>query len=337
MWEIFNTSDGFVRIRNVDSRKSLEVRDGSNSNGANVEQRSFGGETHQEWEILPTSDGYFRIRSRDSRKTIAVDGASRSTGANIEIDAWNGDDRFQWKFNAFGQTEVVEEPSNEEIIEEVINEVIENNEEEETIEEIVEEVMEEEAIEEIVEEIIEEEEVVETVAEEMVEEMVEEIIEEMVQETTETITSGDFGLNPNLEPWENFDLSDWSLDSPAQRPSDRCRAVRINEDEYDEIPGSPTRPYFFTHTDGGMRFVSPVGGATTNDNCNSGFPRSELREMLRAGNTDISTTGPNGNNWALGYQPSNSSLGGRNGRLAATLRINPVSYTHLTLPTIYSV
>ena len=145
--------------------------------------------------------------------------------------------------------------------------------------------------------------------------------------TPPTGGSGDFGLNPNLEPWENFDLSDWSLDSPAPRPSDECRATRIDEDEYDEIPGSPTRPYLFTHTDGGMRFVSPVGGATTNRSCNSGFPRSELREMLRAGNTSISTTGANGNNWALGYQDPNPDHGGRNGVLSATLRINRVTTT----------
>ena len=27
--------------------------------------------------------------------------------------------------------------------------------------------------------------------------------------------SGDFGLNPNREPWENFDLQDWVIDTPA--------------------------------------------------------------------------------------------------------------------------
>ena len=144
---------------------------------------------------------------------------------------------------------------------------------------------------------------------------------------TEEIETGDFGLNPNLEPWENFDLSVWSLDSPAPRPSDECRATRIDEDEWDDVPGSPTRPYFFTHTDGGMRFVSPVGGATTNSSCNSGFPRSELREMLRAGNTSISTTGVNGNNWALGYQDPNPDHGGRNGVLSATLVVNRVTTT----------
>ena len=76
-----------------------------------------------------------------------------------------------------------------------------------------------------------------------------------------------------------------------------------------------------------MRFVSIVGGATTNSSCNSGFPRCELRENLRAGNTDVSETGVNANNWALGYQPTNSNIGARNGKLAATLKINQVTTT----------
>ena len=145
--------------------------------------------------------------------------------------------------------------------------------------------------------------------------------------TTPVTEASDFGLDPNLEPWENFDLDDWAYDSPAPRPSDACRAIRSNEDEWDEFRDSPSDPYLFTHTDGGMRFVSPVGGATTNTSCNSGFPRSELREMLRRGNRSISTTGVNGNNWALGYQPGNSDHGGRNGELKATLRVNRVTTT----------
>ena len=142
--------------------------------------------------------------------------------------------------------------------------------------------------------------------------------------------SGDmntFGLDPNLEPWENFDLTDWAIDTPAPRASDPCRAVRGDEDEWDQFRASTSSPYFFTHTDGGMRFVSPVGGATTNSSCNAGFPRSELREMLRAGNTSVSTTGVNANNWALGYQPGNTNHGGRNGVLTATLRVNEVTTT----------
>lgn len=137
-----------------------------------------------------------------------------------------------------------------------------------------------------------------------------------------------FDLDPNAEPWENFDLTDWAIDTPAPRPNDECRAVRSDEDEWGAgFRNSESGQYFFTHTDGGMRFVSPVGGATTNSSCNSGFPRSELREMLRRGNTNISTTGVNGNNWALGYQPSGGNWGGRNGILRATLRVNRVTTT----------
>jgi len=136
-----------------------------------------------------------------------------------------------------------------------------------------------------------------------------------------------FGLDPNAEPWENFDLDDWAYDSPAPSPEDECRSIRADEDEWGEFRDSASDPYLFTHTDGGMRFVSPVGGATTNTSCNAGFPRSELREMLRRGDRSISTQGVNGNNWALGYQPTNSNHGGRNGVLTATLRVNQVTTT----------
>ncbi len=133
-----------------------------------------------------------------------------------------------------------------------------------------------------------------------------------------------FGLDPNLEPWENFDLSDWVIDTPAVDPSDG-NSQRYGELEWDELVNSASRPFFFTHDDGGMRFVCTVGGARTSQN--TAYVRSELREMLRAGNTSISTQGPNGNNWALGYQPTGTDHGGRNGELKATLKINEVTTT----------
>ena len=137
-------------------------------------------------------------------------------------------------------------------------------------------------------------------------------------------TNSAFGLDANLEPWENFDLSDWVIDTPAFDPEDGL-ALRHGELDWDELINSGSRPFFFTHTDGGMRFVSTVGGAKTSQNTK--FSRSELREMLRAGSTNISTQGANGNNWALGYQPGNTNHGGRNGVLSATLRVNQVTTT----------
>lgn len=137
-------------------------------------------------------------------------------------------------------------------------------------------------------------------------------------------SEGVFGLNPDLEPWENFDLSDWVIDTPAVDDSDGL-SERYGELNWGPLATSDSRPFFFTHTDGGMRFVSTVGGARTSQN--TSFPRSELREMLRKGNTSISTQGANGNNWALGYQPDGTNHGGRNGTLTATLRVNQVTAT----------
>ena len=158
--------------------------------------------------------------------------------------------------------------------------------------------------------------------------------------TYSSSSSGDFGLNPNLEPWENFDLADWALDAPNADPSDGLSA-RTNDTDFIAgrlFPGS--EPYFFTGSDGAMVFRSNVGGARTSSN--TSFPRSELREMLRRGADGVSTIGVNENNWVLGYQPNNLDLGahtsgaqdntptrvgGRNGVLRVTMRVNRVTTT----------
>jgi len=155
---------------------------------------------------------------------------------------------------------------------------------------------------------------------------------QLVRISGDGFSSEDFGLNPNNEPWENFDLSDWALDAPNADPEDGLSARTSDRDfiNGELFPGS--EPYFFTGPDGGMVFRSNVGGVRTSSN--TSFPRSELREMLRAGDTSIGTQGVNENNWALGYQPSNLDLrsgaddiGGRNGVLTATMRVNQVTST----------
>ena len=130
-----------------------------------------------------------------------------------------------------------------------------------------------------------------------------------------------FGLNPSVTPGGNFELIDWALDTPAVDPSDGF-AQRTQEGALANF----TDEFFFTAADGGMVFRSTIAGATTS--ANSTFTRSELREMLRRGNTSISTQGVNQNNWLLGYQPDPGvPVGGRGGVLKGTLAINQVSTT----------
>ena len=128
-----------------------------------------------------------------------------------------------------------------------------------------------------------------------------------------------FGLNSNVAPGGNFELIDWALDTPETDPSDGF-AQRTQEGELANFADE----FFFTAADGGMVFRSTIAGATTS--ANSSFTRSELREMLRAGNRSISTQGVNQNNWLLGYQPDPGvPVGGRGGLLTGTLAINNVT------------
>jgi poly(beta-D-mannuronate) lyase len=142
-----------------------------------------------------------------------------------------------------------------------------------------------------------------------------------VPATPVAIDTSIFGLDPNVTPGGNFELIDWALDTPATDPGDGF-AQRTQEGDLATFSDE----FFFTASDGGMVFRSTIEGATTS--ANSSFTRSELREMLRAGNRSISTRGVNGNNWLLGYQPDPGvTTGGRGGSLKATLAINNVTST----------
>ena len=136
-------------------------------------------------------------------------------------------------------------------------------------------------------------------------------------------SSGSFGLDKNKKPWQNFDLKDWALDTPEKDSSDGLALRTSDKDFANGNVSSKQNKWFFTHSDGGMRFVSFAKGAKTSSGTK--FTRSELREMLRRGNTSISTTGETKNNWQLGYATTNSKLNGKNGKLTATLRVNRVT------------
>lgn len=136
------------------------------------------------------------------------------------------------------------------------------------------------------------------------------------------VSAADFALDPGAPPGSNFDLLSWKLNTPADLDGD-MRSDSISERDLDD---GFHDEFFFTDSTGGMVFRSTIGGATTS--AGARYTRSELREMLRRGNTGISTRGVNRNNWVLGYQPdAGLPIGGRNGVLRATLAVNKVTET----------
>jgi poly(beta-D-mannuronate) lyase len=139
---------------------------------------------------------------------------------------------------------------------------------------------------------------------------------------TSNVSANDFALDPAQPPGSNFDLLTWALDTPADLDGNG-RSDRTSERDLDD---GFSDEFFFTDDTGAMVFRSTIGGAKTS--ANTSFTRSELREMLRRGNTGISTRGVNGNNWVLGYQPDPGlNVGGRNGVLRGTLAVNQVTST----------
>jgi|TARA_B110000967_G_scaffold169577_1_gene179092 poly(beta-D-mannuronate) lyase len=133
------------------------------------------------------------------------------------------------------------------------------------------------------------------------------------------------GLDPNVPPGQNFDLLGWKLNTPEA--DSRGLANRI--DEVDLAAGYTDAEYFWTGADGGMVFRVTNAGATTS--ANASYPRTELREMLRRGNTSISTRGsdgsPNLNNWVFSSAPASAqaAAGAVDGELKATLAVNVVT------------
>lgn len=153
---------------------------------------------------------------------------------------------------------------------------------------------------------------------------------EKVETSARIITSraGGYGLSPDLPPGENFDLLGWYLSTPSDHDrdgkSDRLSEVELAKGETDER-------YFFTADDGGMVFRATVDGAKTSSN--TSFTRTELREMLRRGDTSISTRNddatPNKNNWVFSSAPlrAHKAAGAVDGKLRATLAVNHVTTT----------
>jgi hypothetical protein len=135
-------------------------------------------------------------------------------------------------------------------------------------------------------------------------------------------------LSPDLAPGKNFDLLDWYLNTPAD-DDDNGISDRFSEREL--ASGVTDDRYFYTADDGGMVFRATIVGAKTSKNTR--FTRTELREMLRRGDTGIGTKGeggdPGANNWVFSSAPlaTQKKAGAVDGILRATLAVNHVTTT----------
>ena len=123
-------------------------------------------------------------------------------------------------------------------------------------------------------------------------------------------------------PSKFFDLSDWSLSVPTDEDGNG-RADHIKETEL-FLMGYKS-DYFYANNEGALIMTCPIGGFRTS--LNTSYTRVELREMLRAGNTDVGTKGTTKNNWVHKKSKASKKAGGYDGQLKATLAVNKVTTT----------
>lgn len=125
-------------------------------------------------------------------------------------------------------------------------------------------------------------------------------------------------------PSDKFDLKGWTISVPVDEDrngkSDQIKEKQLNSGYYHP-------EFFYLSDDGGMVFKSTVKGPKTSSKTT--YTRSELREMLRRGNTSHKTKGVNRNNWVFSSAPEadRNAAGGVDGIMEATLAVNHVTTT----------
>lgn len=132
----------------------------------------------------------------------------------------------------------------------------------------------------------------------------------------------EISIDAPLSPSANFNLISWNLSIPTDEDGN-TKADTIKELAL--VEGYTNPSFFYAKPDGGMTFIAPINGVKTSKNTK--YVRTELREMLRKGDTQHSTKGVGPNNWVLSSASAEDqkNAGAVDGRLTGTLSVDHVT------------
>jgi hypothetical protein len=85
-------------IRNVQTRKVMDVESSGCCNGYLVHQWTYEGRTNQQWRIVDVGGGYYRVIARHSNRVLDVKSASLSDGAKVHQWGYDGSANQQFAF-----------------------------------------------------------------------------------------------------------------------------------------------------------------------------------------------------------------------------------------------
>ena len=143
-----------------------------------------------------------------------------------------------------------------------------------------------------------------------------------IDNTNNIIEVEAFGCSEDVS--STIELTDWYLSIPVdERLNTKAESIyesHLNNNYFNA-------EFFFMNNEGGIVFRCPIEGAKTSTNTK--YTRTEFREMLRRGDTNINVKGVNKNNWVFSSAPENDleAAGGVDGELIAELAVNHVTET----------
>lgn len=96
-WYLIDSGNGYKRIVSVSSGLSLDVKDGSTSDGGAIIQWYSNAGANQQWQITEIGDGYCKIKNRNSGKLLDVTKWSTDDGGLIQQWGDAGGENQHWQ------------------------------------------------------------------------------------------------------------------------------------------------------------------------------------------------------------------------------------------------
>ncbi|SET30056.1 RICIN domain-containing protein [[Clostridium] polysaccharolyticum] len=109
-WNLVNNSDGTITLTSALGNYMLDIANGADTNGANVQIYSaWGGDAQRFYVTETATKGVYTIGTKASSGTKYLDVANRSTadGANVQQYTLNGGTNQQWVFESVGSAPAV--------------------------------------------------------------------------------------------------------------------------------------------------------------------------------------------------------------------------------------
>lgn len=104
-WVLDPTADGYYRLVNRNSGRSLGIAGCATADGGAAQQSAWRNNRCQQWQIAPTADGWLRLLNRYSGKALEA-ASCGGDGSNLQQWSWLDNPCQQWRLQPVGNVAI---------------------------------------------------------------------------------------------------------------------------------------------------------------------------------------------------------------------------------------